>query len=245
MNVVVRRARHVGSRRNRAHIPVLAVVMAATALAACGSASATERLVHRGGLGRGRRERVRQRGRADRRPVRPRRLRREQPEHRPAHLRGEPERGQRGQRAGLVIQNGVGYDTFMNKIESASPELEAKGHRRPATARAAGQTPPIPHLWYKPKTMPAAAKAMGNDLAALDPSHAAYFRANVATFDASLQPWLACHRRLQGQLRGGDRRPPPSRWPTTCSQAMGDRQPHAVPVPGGHHERRPTRPRRT
>ena len=41
MNGVARRARHVGSRGFRALVPVLAVVMAASALAACGSASAT------------------------------------------------------------------------------------------------------------------------------------------------------------------------------------------------------------
>jgi len=91
--------------------------------------------------------------------------------------------------AGLVIQNGVGYDTFMNKIEAASPDSK----RRVIDVQQLLGLPdstPNPHLWYDPKTMPAAAKAMGNDLAALDPAHGAYFQANVATFDASLQPWF-------------------------------------------------------
>ena len=45
-----------------------------------------------------------------------------QPEHRPAHLRGQPERraARRAARQ-IVVQNGLGYDTFMNEIESASP----------------------------------------------------------------------------------------------------------------------------
>jgi zinc/manganese transport system substrate-binding protein len=47
-----------------------------------------------------------------------------------------------------------------------------------------------PHLWYKPVTMPAVAKAVANDLADLDPSHAAYFRSRVSAFDKSLKPWL-------------------------------------------------------
>ncbi len=91
--------------------------------------------------------------------------------------------------AGLVIQNGVGYDSFMSKIEAASPN----SHRRVIDVQELLGLPdstPNPHLWYDPKTMPAAAKAMGDDLAALDPAHAAYFRANVARFDASLDPWL-------------------------------------------------------
>jgi zinc/manganese transport system substrate-binding protein len=50
---------------------------------------------------------------------------------------------------------------------------------------------PNPHLWYDPKTMPAVAKVMADDLSAIDPSHRSYFQARLTTFDASLQPWLA------------------------------------------------------
>jgi zinc/manganese transport system substrate-binding protein len=91
--------------------------------------------------------------------------------------------------AELVIQNGLGYDSFMNKIEAASPDSNRRVIDVQQLLGLADDTP-NPHLWYKPETMPKAAKAMGNDLAALDPAHAAYFRANVATFDASLQPWF-------------------------------------------------------
>ena len=90
--------------------------------------------------------------------------------------------------AGLVIQNGVGYDTFMTKIESASPSST----RRVVDVQHVLGLPdntPNPHLWYDPKTMPAAAQAMADDLATLDPARAAYFRTNVRKFDASLQPW--------------------------------------------------------
>ncbi len=103
--------------------------------------------------------------------------------------------------AGLVIQNGAGYDTFMNKIESASP-----GSRRRVidVQQLLGlpDSTPNPHLWYEPKTMPAAAKAMGDDLAALDPSHAAYFRSNVARFDSSLQPWLQAIAAFRAEDKG-------------------------------------------
>jgi zinc/manganese transport system substrate-binding protein len=91
--------------------------------------------------------------------------------------------------ATLVIQNGVGYDTFMNKIESASPNSNRKVVDVQHLLELPDDTP-NPHLWYDPKTMPAVATAIGNDLAAVDPSHAEYFRANVTKFDDSLQPWL-------------------------------------------------------
>ena len=40
--------------------------------------------------------------------------------------------------AQLIVQNGVGYDTFMSTIESAAPGRQQQGHRRPEAARAAG-----------------------------------------------------------------------------------------------------------
>jgi len=91
--------------------------------------------------------------------------------------------------ATLIVQNGVGYDTFMNKIESASPNSKRKVIVAQHVLGLPDSTP-NPHLWYDPKTMPAVAKAMAADLTALDPSHKAYFQASLARFDNSLKPWL-------------------------------------------------------
>jgi zinc/manganese transport system substrate-binding protein len=91
--------------------------------------------------------------------------------------------------AQLIVQNGVGYDTFMNKIESASPNPKRKVIIVQNLLRLPDDTP-NPHLWYSPKTMPAAAKAMAADLSALLPAHKALFQANLKKFDASLTPWL-------------------------------------------------------
>jgi zinc/manganese transport system substrate-binding protein len=91
--------------------------------------------------------------------------------------------------AQLVIQNGVGYDTFMNKIEAAAPKPGRKVIDVQTLLGLPDNTP-NPHLWYSPKTMPAVAKALVSDLSALDPSHASYFKANATKFDNSLKPWL-------------------------------------------------------
>jgi zinc/manganese transport system substrate-binding protein len=91
--------------------------------------------------------------------------------------------------AQVVIQNGVGYDTFMNKIESAS----ASSTRQVIDVQKLLGLPddtPNPHLWYKPVTMPAVAKQLAADLAKVKPAHAAYFEANVRKFDTALRPWL-------------------------------------------------------
>jgi zinc/manganese transport system substrate-binding protein len=92
--------------------------------------------------------------------------------------------------AELVVQNGVGYDTFMNQIEAASPNPSRKVIVAQHVLGLPDDTP-NPHLWYDPKTMPAVAQAMATDLSVLDPSHKSYFQARLSSFDTSLQPWIA------------------------------------------------------
>jgi zinc/manganese transport system substrate-binding protein len=97
--------------------------------------------------------------------------------------------------AQLVVQNGVGYDSFMNKVESASPNSS----RKVITVQSLLGLPDStanPHLWYMPRTMPAVAHALVKDLSAIDPSHAGYFAANARRFDASLQPWYRALRQF-------------------------------------------------
>ena len=91
--------------------------------------------------------------------------------------------------AKLIVQNGVGYDDFMEKIESASPSSSRKVISAQQLLGLPDSTP-NPHLWYKPQTMPAVAKAVAGELSALQPAHAAYFKANEKRFEESLQPWL-------------------------------------------------------
>ena len=103
--------------------------------------------------------------------------------------------------ADLVVQNGLGYDTFMTKIEQAAPS-----RRRHVVdvqhLLGLPDSTPNPHLWYKPTTMPAVAKAVGADLAVLLPADRAYFRSKVAAFVASLQPWYRAIRALKAAHPG-------------------------------------------
>ena len=90
--------------------------------------------------------------------------------------------------AQLVVQNGVGYDTFMNTIEKAAPNSARKVIVVQNLLGLPADTP-NPHLWYKPDTMPAVANAIAADLAALQPAHASYFKASAAAFITSLNTW--------------------------------------------------------
>lgn len=92
-------------------------------------------------------------------------------------------------RAQLIIQNGVGYDGFMNSIESASPNPRRKVIVVQDVLGLSNDTL-NPHLWYDPKTMPVVAMAVARDMSAIAPSHRTYFLARLKAFDASLQPWF-------------------------------------------------------
>ncbi len=119
----------------------------------------------------------------------------------PHTFESSPSVAQEVSAAQLIVQNGVGYDTFMNKIESASPSSSRKVIVVQDVLGLPTNTP-NPHLWYDPKTMPAVAAVMATDLSSLQPSHAAYFQANLTKFNTSLQPWLAAIASFKAQYAG-------------------------------------------
>jgi zinc/manganese transport system substrate-binding protein len=101
--------------------------------------------------------------------------------------------------ARLVVQNGLGYDTFMERIESASGGVGSNASRRVIDVQKLLGLPGStanPHLWYKPQTMAAVAVAVAAGLSALQPAHSAYFHANAAAFVRSLTPWYRALKQL-------------------------------------------------
>ena len=114
--------------------------------------------------------------------------------------------------ARLIVQNGVGYDDFMGKIESASPSSS----RRVIDVQKLLGLPngtPNPHLWYAPGTMPAVAQAVASALSAMQPRHAALFDANAAEFDRSLEPWNGALRQFRARYGG---------TPVATTEPVGD-----------------------
>ena len=119
----------------------------------------------------------------------------------PHTFEASPQVAQEVSSAQLIVQNGVGYDSWMNKIESASPNPD----RKVITAQRVLDLPastPNPHLWYDPATMPAVARVMAADLSALQPGHRAYFQARLKAFSQSLAPWLAAIAQFKARHPG-------------------------------------------
>jgi zinc/manganese transport system substrate-binding protein len=103
--------------------------------------------------------------------------------------------------AQLIVQNGVGYDSFMNKIESASPN-SSRQVITVQTLRGLPDSTPNPHLWYSPQTMPLVAEALANDLSQIQPANAPYFQANATKFINSLTPWYQAIARFKAKYGG-------------------------------------------
>jgi zinc/manganese transport system substrate-binding protein len=88
--------------------------------------------------------------------------------------------------ARLVIENGDGYDTWMDKLLSASPNP----NRIVLTADniVGHKLTDNPHYWYSPDNIQDVAQAITNSLNKFDPADQADFDANLAMFKQSLNP---------------------------------------------------------
>jgi len=103
--------------------------------------------------------------------------------------------------AQLVVENGVGYDGFVQKLEGASPSPSRININ---VGSALGYPPDLenPHLWFRPTTMTRVAALIAADLGKLDPADKAYFAHNARVFDNSLKPWYAAIAQVKRQFHG-------------------------------------------
>jgi len=103
--------------------------------------------------------------------------------------------------AELVVQNGAGYDSFMNRLEQASPNRKRLVITT-ATVLGLPASTKNPHLFYKPGAMEAVASVMAKDLSRLQPVHASFFHARLKAFDRSLVPWSEAMAKLKKAYHG-------------------------------------------
>lgn len=87
--------------------------------------------------------------------------------------------------AQLVVQNGVGYDAFMNQLESASAN-SSRDVIDVQTLLGLALNTKNPHLWYNPVVMTKVAIKIEKDLAKIEPQHAGYFAARLHAFQSSI-----------------------------------------------------------
>jgi zinc/manganese transport system substrate-binding protein len=89
--------------------------------------------------------------------------------------------------ARVVIQNGVGYDSFMTKLEHASPTSKRTVLTIADVLGVRGRDA-NPHLWYDVPALGRIAHAIAAELERADPAHTSAYRTGLARFNASLEP---------------------------------------------------------
>jgi zinc/manganese transport system substrate-binding protein len=98
--------------------------------------------------------------------------------------------------AQLAIVNGVGYDPWAPKLLAASP---VDGRRTLTVGSLFGLTDgDNPHRWYDPAEVLVVARTIAADLTRLQPSHTAYFAAQLRRFETQ---GLATYHRLIAEIR--------------------------------------------
>lgn len=90
--------------------------------------------------------------------------------------------------ATLIVQNGLGYDDFMDKLESSSKNSN-RTIINVAKSLGYSDNTPNPHLWYKPDTMEKVAKLITKNLENQSPANKKYFAHRLKKFDNSLKAW--------------------------------------------------------
>jgi zinc/manganese transport system substrate-binding protein len=103
--------------------------------------------------------------------------------------------------ADVVIDNGAGYDDWMNRLLAAAPH---QGRREVTAAQVlhVGGVDPNPHLWYDALAMPRIVRAIGAAFVSADHSHAAGYRVGVRRTLRSLRPLEAAVRKLKERHAG-------------------------------------------
>jgi len=104
------------------------------------------------------------------------------------------------EKANFVIENGLGYDTWMDQLLSASQNTNRVVL---VAGKIADHTlPDNPHVWYGFDNMPTIATAITNALKKLDRAHASLFDSNLATFKQSLVPLQQKIRQINAKYAG-------------------------------------------
>ncbi len=89
--------------------------------------------------------------------------------------------------AKVVLQNGLGYDAFMTRLDNSSPSQSRSVVTMASVLGAQGKDA-NPHLWYDVPRLDRIAGAISGAFVRADPSHAAAYRLGLKRFERSLAP---------------------------------------------------------
>jgi zinc/manganese transport system substrate-binding protein len=97
--------------------------------------------------------------------------------------------------ADVLLSNGIGYDTWAAKLAAANPSSRVDLTVGDIVGVAEGGNP---HRWYDPADVDKVAARLADTYARLDPTHAGYFAARLASFEG---PATAGYHDLVREIR--------------------------------------------
>jgi zinc/manganese transport system substrate-binding protein len=103
--------------------------------------------------------------------------------------------------AKVVLENGLGYDAFMTKLEDAAPSSGRIVVTMADVLGAHGKDA-NPHLWYDVPKLDRIAGAIAAALTRADPSHGSAFRNGLTRFTRSLAPLRLAVARIRTRFPG-------------------------------------------
>jgi zinc/manganese transport system substrate-binding protein len=103
--------------------------------------------------------------------------------------------------AKVVLQNGLGYDAFMTRLEDAAPSKD-RDVVTMADVLGVHGTDANPHLWYDIPQFDRIAGAVAAAYIHADPSHTAAYRRNLSRFERSLGPLRREVASIRARFRG-------------------------------------------
>jgi zinc/manganese transport system substrate-binding protein len=107
----------------------------------------------------------------------------------PHTYESSPQNAQAVADATLVVENGLGYDAFVDHLIGASPRSDREViDVQQLLGLADGVNP---HVWYDPPTMPKVARAVADALEKLRPASKSTFEANLKSYLDSFAPLTA------------------------------------------------------
>jgi zinc/manganese transport system substrate-binding protein len=103
--------------------------------------------------------------------------------------------------AKVALQNGLGYDAFMTRLEDAAASKSRVVVTMADVLGVHGKDA-NPHLWYDVPRLDRVAAAIGTALAKADPSHAGAYHRGVRRFERSLEPLRGEVATIRGRFGG-------------------------------------------
>jgi zinc/manganese transport system substrate-binding protein len=104
-------------------------------------------------------------------------------------------------KAKVALQNGVGYDAFMTKLEDAAPNKDRSVVTMADVLGVHGKDA-NPHLWYDVPRLDRIAGTIATAFTRADPPHAAAYRAALSRFERSLAPLRQEVATIRDRFRG-------------------------------------------